>query len=78
MTGRSSVSHRPRILQLCAVDFTVRNFLVPLIEGLEARGFEVWSACSPGPYFPELKRRGLRMIEMPIDRSLNVFKHTVS
>jgi hypothetical protein len=37
-----------RVLQLCAVDFTVAKFLLPLVEFLEARGCEVTVACTPG------------------------------
>jgi glycosyltransferase involved in cell wall biosynthesis len=66
-----------RILQMCAVDFTVRQFLLPLVDALSAEGHEVDIACAPGPYFPELQKRGYRMIANPVDRSLHVGRHAM-
>jgi len=67
-----------RVLQLCAVDFTVKNFLRPLIHFLKDQGFEVTTACSPGPYFPELQREGLTLVSLPISRSMDLPKHLKS
>ncbi len=67
-----------RVLQLCAVDFTVKNFLRPLIHFLTEEGFNVTTACSEGPFFPELKKEGLRLEAIPISRSMNVLKHIQS
>lgn len=64
-----------KVLQLCAVDFTVQNFLFPLIQVLTQQGFDVTTACSPGPYFPSLQSRGLRMVSLPISRSAKAWKH---
>jgi glycosyltransferase involved in cell wall biosynthesis len=64
-----------KVLQLCAVDFTVQNFLLPLIEFLTSHGFDVTTACSPGPYIPSLQARGLNMVGLPISRSMKVWKH---
>lgn len=67
-----------RVLQLCAVDFTVKNFLRPLIHFLKDRGFEVITACSPGPYFPELEKEGLILVPLPISRSMHLPRHLKS
>jgi glycosyltransferase involved in cell wall biosynthesis len=67
-----------RVLQLCAVDFTVKHFLRPLINFLTNEGFDVTAACSEGPYFQELRREGVRLVSMPIARSMNVLSHTRS
>ncbi len=64
-----------RVLQLCAVDFTVKNFLWPLIYFLEDEGFEVTTACCPGPHFEEMKSEGLRMHPIRIKRSYDVLSH---
>ena len=66
------------VLQLCAVDFTVRNFLRPLIYHLEQQGYDVTAACSKGEYFPELKADGIHIVDIPISRSMNVLKHAKS
>lgn len=67
-----------RVLQLCAVDFTVRSFLCPLIEFLAERGLDVRVGCAPGPYWPALEERGFRMTPLPVQRGRNPFAHTRS
>ncbi len=66
---------RLRVMELCAVDFTVRNFLAPLVRFLEEKGCEVDVACSRGPHFGELEEGGFRMVEIPFRRSLNLWSH---
>lgn len=68
----------PRVLILCAVDFTVRQFLAPSALALQRRGLQVSVACTRGPHWAELKARGLDMVHLPIARSANVFMHAVS
>lgn len=63
------------MLELCAVDFTVRQFLVPLVFHLEDHGCEVFCACTRGPYFEDLTEMGLRMVELPIARNRDIISH---
>lgn len=67
-----------RVLQMCAVDFTARQFLQPLTAALEVEGYAVAMACAPGPWFAELRQKGFRMMENPVERSGNVIKHAKS
>lgn len=60
-----------RIVQLCAVDFTVRQFIAPLALALAADGHVVRCACTRGPHWVELHEMGVSMVEMPIARSAN-------
>jgi glycosyltransferase involved in cell wall biosynthesis len=60
-----------KICQLCSVDFTLKHFLLPLIDGMESRGWEVTSVCSIGPYISELRRHGYRIEPVGISRSRN-------
>ena len=60
-----------KICQLCSVDFTLKHFLLPLIDGMQARGWEVISVCSMGPYTSELRSRGYRIEPVMISRSRN-------
>lgn len=60
-----------KICQLCSVDFTLKHFLLPLIDGMESRGWEVISVCSKGPNISELRRRGYRIEPVAISRSRN-------
>jgi len=66
------------ILQLCAVDFTVQNFLRPLIRFLMEQGFNVTTACTKGAFFPSLEKEGFHMHPLPISRSMNLLKHASS
>jgi len=67
-----------RVCQLCAVDFTLKHFLLPLIDGMQNHGWEVTAVCSDGPEIPGLRAKGYTVDTIPIARSLNVFKHAVS
>lgn len=67
-----------KILQVCAVDFTVKNFLKPLIRFLGDEGFDVTTVCSKGNYFPELETDGIKMVALPISRSMNILSHVRS
>lgn len=60
-----------RILQLCAVDFTLYHFLLPLMRGLRAAGHEVVGACAHGSLVAKIEAEGFRVIGLPIRRSAN-------
>ena len=63
-----------KICQLCAVDFTVEKFLLPLIDGMEATGWDVTTICSDGPAIPVLSKRGYRLINVSIARSMHPYR----
>ena len=60
-----------KVCQLCAVDFTLKNFLLPLIDGMRDVGWDVVAVCSDGQHVSALRRRGYRIHPIPIARSLN-------
>jgi glycosyltransferase involved in cell wall biosynthesis len=60
-----------RILQLCAVDFTLYHFLLPLMRGLRDAGHEVTGACAQGKLVAKIEAEGFRVIDVPIRRSAN-------
>lgn len=60
-----------KVCQLCAVDFTLRKFLLPLIDGMRAKGWEVTAVCSDGPYIKELRAEGYRIETVAIARNMN-------
>ena len=47
-----------RVCQLCAVDFTLKHFLMPLIDGMREAGWEVTAVCSDGPAVDSLRAWG--------------------
>ncbi len=67
----ASASRKLRIVHLCAVDFTVRQFIAPVALALEKAGHEVQCACTKGPHWEELAEMGVTMREIPIARSAN-------
>ena len=60
-----------KVCQLCAVDFTLKNFLLPLVDGMHERGWEVISVCSNGPEISSLKKLGYQIETININRSIN-------
>lgn len=70
-----TVAHRPKLLQVCAVDFTVRHFLLPLMRAQRRWGFDVDFACTPGPYSTEIEDEGFPIKPLKVERSANLFAH---
>jgi len=62
---------RLKVCQLCAVDFTLKRFLLPLIDAMKDEGWEVHSACSYGKDTNELLARGYIVHNIKIARSIN-------
>lgn len=67
-----------KVLQLCAVDFTMAVFLAPLCFHLRERGYDVTAACTEGPLLDPLRERGLRCVDLPIERSMDLRAHARS
>ena len=45
-----------KICQLCAVDFTLKHFLTPLIDGMHNKGWIVTSVCSDSGFVNQLNK----------------------
>jgi glycosyltransferase involved in cell wall biosynthesis len=67
-----------KVCQLCAVDFTLKHFLLPLVDGMAREGWQVTSVCSDGPFIADLRRNGYRIETCGISRGLNPFRHAWS
>lgn len=61
----------PKILEVCAVDITVKKLLLPLINKLEKEGYVVEIACSRGKKAETLERKGYIFRFVNIDRKIN-------
>ena len=44
-----------KIAQLCAVDFTLYHFILPLMRALRAAGHEVVAIASDGPFMAKIR-----------------------
>ncbi|XKE94021.1 glycosyltransferase family 4 protein [Metaplanococcus flavidus] len=64
-----------KILQVTAVDFTVKKFLLPLVDELEQNDYEVHIACNVKEYGKELKISGYNVKHIPFSRNMNVINH---
>lgn len=62
-----------KVCQLCAVDFTLKHFLLPLVDGMLAQDWSVTVVCSYGQYIPTLRAQGYTIKTIPLYRSLNPF-----
>ena len=66
-----------KICQLCAVDFTLYHFILPLMRAEAALGHEVVGVCANGPWLGKIEAP-LRIERVPIERSFNVVRHLVT
>ena len=60
-----------KICQLCAVDFTLKHFLLPLVDGMRAQGWQVTAVCSDGPLVAGMRAAGYSIEAVAIARSMN-------
>ena len=67
-----------KICQLCAVDFTLKKFLLPLIDGFIENGDDVVAVCSNGEYVKDLRDGGYNIKTLSIARSVSPLKHLYS
>lgn len=67
-----------KVCQLCAVDFTLQHFMLPLIDGMVGAGWDVTAVCSDGIHVRPLREKGYRIVTVPIARSFNVVSHIFS
>lgn len=65
-----------KVCQLCSVDFTLKHFLLPLIDSMEAQGWQVTAVCSDGLFAQELRAKGYTHHAIIFSRNwLNLFAH---
>ena len=63
-----------KICQLCAVDFTLKNFLIPLVDGMQDEGWKVETVCTYGNYIDDLRKKGYVIKNINIPRNLHPIK----
>ncbi len=64
-----------KICQLCAVDFTLYHFLLPLMEGMRDAGHEVIGVCADGALATKVRAKGFRVENVSIARSYDLKRH---
>jgi glycosyltransferase involved in cell wall biosynthesis len=64
-----------KILEVTNVDFSLRQFLLPLMRALRARGHEVVGVCAEGTHLAPVRAEGFRVEPLPFARTLSPRAH---
>lgn len=64
-----------KICQLCAVDFTLYHFLLPLMRAMRDAGHEVVAVCADGPLIVKVRAEGFRVEPVRIVRGYDIRDH---
>ena len=64
-----------KIIEITNVDFSLRQFLLPLMRDIRARGHEVIGACAEGKFLDIPRAEGFRIIAIPFERRMSPLAH---
>ena len=64
-----------KIIEVANVDFSLRQFLLPLMREMRARGHEVIGACAEGHFLDVPRAEGFRIIAIPFERRASPLAH---
>ncbi|MGE0415504.1 MAG: glycosyltransferase family 4 protein [Acetobacteraceae bacterium] len=64
-----------KVVELTNVDFSLRQFLLPLMRGIRERGHEVVGVCAEGDLLQEVRAEGFRVVAIPFERRLSPMAH---
>lgn len=64
-----------KIIEITNVDFSLRQFLLPLMRAIRARGHDVVGGCAEGPLLDAVRAEGFRVIAIPFERRLSPIAH---
>jgi len=65
---------RPKVAHIATVGMGVKFLLAGQLKMLEEKGFEVWAICGPDRWAEEVRREGIRVITVPLTRSMSPHK----
>ena len=60
-----------KIIEVTNVDFSLRQFLLPLMRGIRARGHEVIGVSAEGPLLDGVRDEGFHVVALPFVRRLS-------
>ncbi|HME28169.1 MAG TPA: glycosyltransferase family 4 protein [Acetobacteraceae bacterium] len=64
-----------KIVEITNVDFSLRQFLLPLMRAMRARGHEVIGVCADGPFLDIPRAEGFRIEPLKLERSASLAAH---
>ena len=65
------MTYKVRLLRAVTVSQSV-GFYLPLVPDLQSQGYDVVSLSSPGPELQQLHEKGVRCIEVPMERHISI------
>jgi glycosyltransferase involved in cell wall biosynthesis len=66
---------RLKVIEVTNVDFSLRQFLLPLMRAIRARGHEVIGVSADGPYLAVPRAEGFRIEALRLERSVSLAAH---
>jgi glycosyltransferase involved in cell wall biosynthesis len=66
---------RLKVIEITNVDFSLAQFLLPLMRAMRARGHEVIGVCAEGRLLEGVRAEGFRVVGVPFTRRLAAFAH---
>ncbi len=66
---------RLKIIEVTNVDFSLMQFLLPLMRAMRARGHEVIGVCAEGPFLAGPRAEGFRIESLKLERSVSPLAH---
>ena len=67
-----------KIIEICAIDATMKSLLGGLNSGIKAEGYDLICVCSKGKNTKKLRDDGFNVINLNIDRSFNPLSNIIS
>jgi glycosyltransferase involved in cell wall biosynthesis len=64
-----------KIIEITNVDFSLRQFLLPLMRAARERGHEVIGVCADGKLLEIPRAEGFRVIALPLERRVSPLAH---
>jgi glycosyltransferase involved in cell wall biosynthesis len=64
-----------KVIEVTNVDFSLAQFLLPLMRAIRARGHEVIGVCAEGPFLDGPRAEGFRIKALPLQRSVSLAAH---
>jgi glycosyltransferase involved in cell wall biosynthesis len=64
-----------KIIEITNVDFSLRQFLLPLMRAIRTRGHEVVGVCAEGRLLEGVRAEGFRIVSVPFARRLSPLAH---
>jgi glycosyltransferase involved in cell wall biosynthesis len=66
---------RLKVIEITNVDFSLSQFLLPLMRAMRARGHEVIGVCADGPFLEGPRAEGFRIEVLQLERSVSLLAH---